>query len=311
MGVPATSGRGDIRDMLLDAAGLSLDRLPMLHVIFDRLATTCADGMRSLAASQCYYSLSNIESARVGDVLDMYEGTALAAVFHAPGWDSHVIVGFDRDFIFTMIEVLLGADGSEPPVEDDRNFSSIEVRLAQSLFEMIGKALQSSFSMVSTTQFKLERLESRMDFAVIGRRNNLAVVAKFLLQAINRGGEMFVIIPQSALTPMRQTLSRVITGDSSSRDPAWMKQIRSEVHRTEVTLRAVLEERSYPLGEIADFTVGQVLMLQATPRSRVKLEGSDQPLFWCHLGQAEGTYVLRVDEVVDQEQEFIDDILPV
>ena len=122
---------------------------------------------------------------------------------------------------------------------------------------------------------------------------------------------MFVIIPQSALTPMRQTLSRVITGDSSSRDPAWMKQIRSEVHRTEVTLRAVLEERSYPLGEIADFTVGQVLMLQATPRSRVKLEGSDQPLFWCHLGQADGTYVLRVDEVVDQEKEFIDDILPV
>jgi flagellar motor switch protein FliM len=148
-----------------------------------------------------------------------------------------------------------------------------------------------------------------MDFAVIGRRNNQSVVAKFLLQALNRGGEMFVIIPQSVLNPMRQTLARVLSGDSSTRDPRWAKQIATEVQRTEVTLKAVLEERYLTLGEIADLKVGQVLELQATPRSRVKLEGNEQALFWCHVGKAEGSYVLRVDDYVDQEQEFIDNVL--
>ena len=32
--------------------------------------------------------------------------------------------GFDRDFIFTMVEMLFGGDGSEPPVDDERNYSS-------------------------------------------------------------------------------------------------------------------------------------------------------------------------------------------
>jgi flagellar motor switch protein FliM len=305
----APTPHNDIRDMLLDAAGLSLDRLPMLHVIFDRLSTHCADGLRHLAASPSYYSLSNIESGRIGDMLEMYEANAIAGIFHAPVWDSHVIVGFDRDFVFTMVEVLLGADGSEPPIDEERSFSNIEVRICQALFEQVGKALQASFAMVTDTQFKFERLETRMDFAVIGRRNNLAIAAKFLLQAINRGGEMFVIIPQSALTPMRQQLARV-SGDSAVRDPSWMRQIRGEVHRTEVTLRAVLEERPLTLGEISELKVGQVLKLQATPRSRVKLESSDQALFWCHLGQSEGAYVLRVDDFVDHEQEFLDDVLP-
>lgn len=310
MNSPSTSGvSGDIRDRLLEAAGLALDRLPMLHVIFDRMATYCADNMRHLSASPSYYSLSNIESGRISDILEFYESNAIAAVFHAPEWDTHILIGFDRDYIFTMVEVMLGADGSEPPIDEERSFSNIELRIAQVLFEQIGKALQTSFAMVADTPFRFERLETRMDFAVIGRRNNLAVAAKFLLQALNRGGEMFVIIPQSALNPMRQVLARAVSGDSATRDPRWVKQIRNEVTRTEVSLRAVLEERPLSLGEICDLKVGQVLELQATPRSRVKLEGNDQPLFWCQLGQSEGSYVLRIEDLVDQEQEFIDDVL--
>ncbi|MBQ0824776.1 FliM/FliN family flagellar motor switch protein [Microvirga terrae] len=300
----------DIRDMLLDAAGLSLDRLPMLHVIFDRMTTSCAEHLRHLAASPMYYSLSGLESGRITEILEMYEANAVAGIFHAPEWDSHILIGFDRDFIYTMVEVLFGSDGSEPPVEEARGFSSIELRMAQTLFEHVAKALQASFSLIVDTKFKLERIETRMDFAVIGRRNNQAVAAKFLLQALNRGGEMFVIIPQSVLNPMRKALSHVVTGESSGRDPRWMKQIATEVKKTEVTLKAVLEERFLSLGEIADLKIGDVIELQATPRSRVKLESNQQGLFWCHIGQSEGSYVLKVDELIDQEKEFLDDVLP-
>jgi flagellar motor switch protein FliM len=282
----------------------------MLHVIFDRMSTSCAEHLRHMAASPMYYSLSGLESGRVTEILEMYEANAVAGIFHAPEWDSHILIGFDRDFIYTMVEVLFGSDGSEPPVEEARGFSSIELRMAQTLFEQVAKALQASFSLVVDTKFKLERIETRMDFAIIGRRNNQAIAAKFLLQALNRGGEMFVIIPQSVLNPMRKALSHVVTGESSGRDPRWMKQIATEVKKTEVTLKAVLEERYLSLGEIADLKIGDVIELQATPRSRVKLESNQQGLFWCHIGQSEGSYVLKVDELIDQEKEFLDDVLP-
>ncbi|MBM1169525.1 flagellar motor switch protein FliM [Microvirga arabica] len=305
-----TQSANDIRDMLLDSAGLSLDRLPMLHVIFDRMTTSCAEHLRHMAASPMYYSLSGLESGRITEILEIYEANAVAGIFHAPEWDSHILIGFDRDFIYTMVEVLFGSDGSEAPVEEARGFSTIELRMAQTLFEQVAKALQASFALVADTKFKLERIETRMDFAVIGRRNNQAVAAKFLLQALNRGGEMFVVIPQSVLNPMRKVLSRVVSSESSGRDPRWMKQIATEVKKTEVTLKAVLEERFLSLGEIADLKVGDVIELQATPRSRVKLEGNNQGLFWCNIGQSEGTYVLKVDEHIDQEKEFLDDVLP-
>jgi flagellar motor switch protein FliM len=106
---------------------------------------------------------------------------------------------------------------------------------------------------------------------------------------------------------MRPALSRVLTGDSAGRDPKWTQQISAEVQKARVTLRAVLEERTLTLGEIADLKIGQVLELDATPATRVKLEGNDRPLFWCHMGQAQGSYMLRVDEVIAQDKGGTDD----
>ena len=71
----------------------------------------------------------------------------------------------------------------------------------------------------------------------------------------------------------------------------------------------MIEERQFDLRDIAGLEIGQVLTLQATAKSRVKLECNAEPLFWCDFGQADGFYTLRIDEFVNQEQEFIDDIL--
>ena len=301
--VTATKPATDIRTRIQEAGGLSLDRLPMLSVVFDRLATACSDAAKHLAASTTFYSLSGVESGRFGEFLDAYDANAVVGIFQAPEWDGHVLVGLDRDFLYTMVEVLFGSDGAEPPVEDERTFSAIELRIAQMVFEQVGKALESSFGLVSQTAFRLERMETRMEFAVIGRRSNKAVQAKFLLQALNRGGEMFLIIPQTVLNPLRPALGKVLTGESAARDPRWAEQIAAEVQKTTVRLRAVLEERHLTLGEIAGLKVGQVLTLDATPTTRIKLEGNDRPLFWCRAGQSQGSYVLRVEESINPEKE--------
>ncbi|AWB19632.1 flagellar motor switch protein FliM [Methylobacterium currus] len=294
----------DIRARIQEAAGLSLDRLPMLQLIFDRLATACGDGIKHLAASSILYSLNGVESGRFGEFLDAYDMKAVVGIFSAPAWDGHILVGLDRDFVFTMVEALFGADGSEQPVDDERAFSAIELRIAQMILEQVGRALESSFGLVSKTAFHLERTETRMEFAVIGRRSNKAIQAKFLIQALSRGGEMFIIIPQSVLNPLRPSLAKVLTGETSTRrDPRWASQIAAEVQKTTVHLRAVLEERHLTLGEIAGLKVGQVIALDATPATRIKLEGNDKPLFWCHAGQSQGAYVLRIDEAISQDKE--------
>ena len=74
---PSDGPAADLRTRLLDAAGLALDRLPMLNVIFDRLATACGDGLKHLAASSILYTLSGVASGRFGEFLDAYDSNVV------------------------------------------------------------------------------------------------------------------------------------------------------------------------------------------------------------------------------------------
>ena len=298
-----------IRDLLLRASNLSIDQLPLLPVILDRVAAHLAERLRNLSSALPHITVNELSTARIGDTLDSYEMRAVTGLFYAIGWEAPVIVGFDRDFVFSAVEMLLGGDGSEPPVEEVRNLSSVEVQISQFIFEEVGTALQMAFAGISNPRFRLERTETRMDFAGAGRRNHQAIVAKFILQAINRGGEMFVVIPQSALLPMRQALARAAPSDAAPVDSVWTRQMGEEIRRASVAIRAVAETRDLTLGDVADLRVGQILKLQATANSRIKVESAEQPLFWAYLGQNEGYYTLCIDETFDQQREFIAEVL--
>lgn len=295
-------------ERLLDSGGISLERMPLLNVIFDRIAMQCSESLRQLSTAPAYTSISQIATERISAILDSFEGRVIVGIFHAQAWDSRVMLALENKFVFTLVEALFGGDGSEAPYGEQRPLSNVEVRMAQKTFDLVARALQDGFADVGRTNFKFERIESRLDFAVIAPRASFAVVARLNIRLLGRSGEMYVVIPQAALKPMRQNLAHD-TSNEATPDPQWSKQIHNEVSRAEVIVHAVIEEEGFTLGDIADLKVGDIFKLQATPRSRVKLESNNQALFWCHLGQADGLYTLRVDESFDNEQEFFDTLL--
>lgn len=294
---------------LLDAAGISIDRMPMLKVIFDRLAVTCTDSLQPMAGTPCYFSVNGITNGRVGDIVKDYEANAVAAVLYAEQWDTRVLIMLDRDFVFTMVEAMFGSDGAEPPSDLERAFSNVELRVAQVLFERFAKVLQSAFAPISEVTFRLERVETAMASLAVGRSGNMSICANIMLQALYRGGQMFLMIPHSALNPLRQKLAHVLVSDGRAADPNWREQMENEVQRTEVTLSAVLDEQTISFADVARFHVGQVIELNATPRTLAKLESNNQVLFWCQIGQLDGYYAMQVADPVDQKREFLDDIL--
>ena len=302
--------RSDIAGLLLDAAGLSVDRLPMLQGVFERAAESCGKELGHMIAAPVFLAVEDIASARFGAVLDTYGDTAVTALFTVPEWGEQIIIGLDRAFVLTIIEIMFGGDGSEPLPSRKRPFSPVELRASQAAAEAAAQALQAAFAPIARISLEFDRIEDRLQ-AVLGPRLSAPVIAATSkLTALGRNGVMFVIIPQSALAPLRQALGKTQRDETAPRDSNWSRRIESEVKRADVRVKAVLEERHLTLGDMAGLRVGQILQLQSTPASHVKLESNGQPLFWCELGQGDGIYTVRVHGAVDQEQEFIDDILP-
>jgi flagellar motor switch protein FliM len=299
-----------VPERLLDGAGISVDRMPMLHVIFERMAAQCSELMRQLSSSPAFFMVESIATERIGDVLDDYENNVVIGVIYVQAWDQRLLIGLRHDLVFALLEVLFGGDGGEAPATEKRQLSNIELRLVRKAIDLFAQALQTSFAAVCDTVFKLHRIETRLDFVAIAPRTAFGVRTRLKLRMLGRESELFVLIPQTSLNSVRQDFVRDLSAEMSVRDPRWTKQIQTEIGQTEISIRGIIEERHFSLEDIAGLQIGHVLTLQATAKTRVKLECNAEPLFWCDLGQADGFYTLRVDDSVNQEQELIDDILP-
>ena len=155
----------------------------------------------------------------------------------------------DRAFIYAMTEALFGGDGSEPALEGKRRFSQIEKNVARAAMISAARALQASLSPVSNLTLNLERIETSLDPVSFDETESQAVVARLGFQALGRTGEMRVVIPRTAIRSARSKQDEATASTGAESEMA--RQMREEIHSTDIKLTAVLEERRMTLGELA------------------------------------------------------------
>jgi flagellar motor switch protein FliM len=293
---------------LVGGRSSGVERLPMLRVGLENAAKVCAEDFSRLASIPMKLVLEGIESGKAGELLAGERGSRAVALFEAPGWATRILVTAPRATVFAVVEGLLGGDGSQPVLTEERPISKIEVGVAGVFFASIAKALAAAFAAIAPSAFNLLVAADQPDFERIARTEPMAA-ARYRLEVSEAAvGEVLIAIPSAALSALQKPLSRVATKDASRPDPGWTRQIEKEVNRASVTLVAVLDERPGTLGEITQFQVGEIIELKANPQSRVRVECNGERLMWCDLGKSSGVYTLRVDAFVDREQEFIDEI---
>ena len=295
---------GESLQELFAARGGGVERLPLLREVMEKAASACTEEVRSLIGMPLRLGLDGIGSGTGADMLQG-KGDRVVAVLDAPGWESKLLVRADRAAVFGIVETMLGSDSSQPHQVLERDLTAVEVALAEFYFGALSRGLTMAFAEVAATTFSidppmdqtdLEGLVGDMPVAIAGYR-------------LDVGGEVLAAIPHAALEAMRQPLSQAPAKAEARPDPGWAQQIRKQLTRADVTLTAILEERPGLLGEVFGLAVGQVVDLEATPQSRVRVECNGEALIWCDLGKSNGVYTLRVDSFVDREQEFMDDIL--
>lgn len=305
---PEAPGRA-VRERLLAGGGLSPDRMPMLRVLLDETAAAFEEELRKLSFQSPKVVVDSVTSARASDAQATLDGSTLTAIYGGADAESRVTLAAERRFAFAMVEGLFGADGTEPFFDEDRALTPVEQKLARLALDRLAKALRESFAARADAVVPLDPVEVKPEPAGAGRKPGAILLCRCRLSAFDCDSVVLIAIPQAVLDPMRDALAQDPSATIQSTDPLWAQRMKARVTRTEVTLSAVMEKRDLTLGDIARFEVGQIVELPVTPTGLIKLECEGQALFWCEIGQKDGAYTIRIEDFVDKEQEFIDDVL--
>jgi flagellar motor switch protein FliM len=295
-------------DKLLEPPKLEVERLHVLKGVLERLVTTLSERFRDYCNVPSSFFVNQMESGNSWDVLESYEDS-IAGIYYCRQWDAKIVLGVDRRFVFSLIDAAFGGDGSMPPFESDRPFTSLEARLARSVFGIVIPELENLLTPITPVSFDIEKLETKLDFQILGQTDIPVISVQILFQILDNGGRMFMIIPQSALYPVRKQLERQRALDGTNVDPEWQKKMQDGLASSNMVLKGVLEGPELTLGQVAALEPGHILRLDADTKSLIALECQDERIFWCRLAQSKSQFALVIEQPIDRQKELVSDLV--
>jgi flagellar motor switch protein FliM len=302
------SGGQPATEKLLEPPKLEVERLHVLKGVLERLVTTLAERFREYCNVPSSFFVNQMESGNSWDVLESYEDS-IAGIYYCRQWDAKIVVGLDRRFIFSLIDAAFGGDGTMPPFESDRPFTSLEARLARSVFNIVIPELEDLLNPITPVNFDLEKLETKLDFQILGQTDIPVIAVQILFQILDNGGRMFMIVPQAALHPIRKLLERTRALDGTSVDPEWQKKMQAGLASSDMLLKGVIEGPEMTLDQISALEPGQILRLNVDTKSLIALECQNERIFMCRLAQSKSQFALVVEHPVDREKELVADLI--
>lgn len=282
------------------------DRLPGLQVIFGQLPRSMVEQIGNLSLLPLKARLMEIGASTLGEACTL-QPNALAGSVRAERWRSWLYFISDPTATSLFVEAATGCEGfsdgigPRAPTKTDKN-------LVRVLFRRLARALASAFSLFVDVTFEVGAVVDKIELEPQLSPTSHVITARMALEYAGHTGIVTLVIPQSALEPIRDLLAAAAPGDANGAqgpqskfrdDSAWAKQLSEEISRAFISLNGVLEERAIPLGEVQNFAVGSVVELSSPSLSRVRLEADNNPLFWCELGKRDGTLILRVEDDFD------------
>ena len=286
---------------IINSALVSYERLPMLEIVFDRLVRLMTTSLRNFTSDNVEVSLDNITSIRFGDYLNSIPLPAILAVFRAEQLDNYGLFTVDSNLIYSIVDVLLGGRrGTAAMRIEGRPYTTIERTLVQRMTEVILQDMCVAFEPLAPVTFSLDRLETNPRFAAIARPANAAILVKLRIHMEDRGGRTELLLPYATLEPIRKLLLQQFMGEKFGRDSIWESHLATELWSTKVDIHAILDQQTMPLSKMMNLQVGETIMLNASPESKIQLRCGGVPLLLGRMGRVGNQVAVRVDEAVQR-----------
>ncbi|HEY4113423.1 MAG TPA: flagellar motor switch protein FliM [Rhizomicrobium sp.] len=286
---------------IVNSALVSYERLPMLEIVFDRLVRLMTTSLRNFTSDNVEVSLDNITSIRFGDYLNSIPLPAILAVFRAEQLDNYGLFTVDSNLIYSIVDVLLGGRrGTAAMRIEGRPYTTIERTLVQRMVEVILNDMCQAFEPLAPVDFALDRLETNPRFAAIARPANAAILVKLRIDMEDRGGRTELLLPYATLEPIRKLLLQQFMGEKFGRDSIWESHLASELWATRVEIDAILDEQIMSLNKIMTMQVGDTVMLNASPESKIELRCGGVPLLRGRMGRVGASVAVRVEDAIER-----------
>lgn len=283
-----------VAERLASPAEVDPAKIPGLGGAFENTGEFVAKSLETRLDIDVNMLASGIEDTDLGSYL---ADGKLASVcrFDLVDWNAFVLAGLPHQTLYTCVEAFLGGDGSFEEFSEVRPPTEIELLISKLVFAEFAEAIRRVFGELASLRLEVGAPVAEIELKDVGGAERAAGVS-YRFELLGREVSVQLAIPLPSLVRMKDKFSDGSAPQPAFADVVWSERFKSEVFRTAARLKAVLDGNVLTLGEIANLQVGQVLQLDSTPDSPVKIVCNGMDLMACRLGQSNGRFYLKVEQ---------------
>lgn len=298
----------DATDQLLRPAGFKLDDWPAFSAAIEQAAELFGRMLGKLVTGELTIEVAEVVAGPAGNLIDQ-DQAYVTNVVHAPGWDAKLLVGTSRNSALRVVEMFFGGSGPADGLAVDRDCSRIELAAVGLMFRYLAAVLQSSFAPIADPEMEPGTCVDEVILDDLGGPEEPIVIVRLACVLMEQNIEVFIAVAQRTLSAVGDPLRMVVEDAAEASDPKWSEHFDRQFRRADVDLTAVMDGGALTLDEVSRLRPGQVLELEATVDSLIKVDCNGHPMLWCRLGQADGSFMLKVEQFFDAEQDLMEELL--
>ena len=266
--------------------------LYMLHENFARLLNTyLSTNLRTLVN----ISVASVEQLAYEEFIRSLSNPSVIGIFNMSPLKGNVIFEINPNIAFSIIDRLFGGEGTV--INKIRTLTDIEETIIRKVITKSLDNLQEAWRHVVNTEPRLEVIETNPQFTQIVPPNDMVVIVTLQTQIGQVEGLINICIPYLVLEPIMSKLTTTFWVASSIAKQAHPEQVdilEKKIKKTYVPLAVELGTINLSVRELLSLNINDVLKLDTTVGSELKVIVGRKAKFLCHPGTANKKVAVQI-----------------
>ena len=269
--------------------------LYMLHENFARLLNTyLSTNLRTLVN----ISVASVEQLAYEEFIRSLSNPSVIGIFNMSPLKGNVIFEINPNIAFSIIDRLFGGEGTV--INKIRTLTDIEETIIRKVITKSLDNLQEAWRHVVNTEPRLEVIETNPQFTQIVPPNDMVVIVTLQTQIGQVEGLINICIPYLVLEPIMSKFTTTFWVASSIAKQAHPEQVdilEKKIKKTYVPLAVELGTINLSVRELLSLNINDVLKLDTTVGSELKVIVGRKAKFLCHPGTANKKVAVQISGV--------------
>jgi len=298
-----------LAEHILRAAGLSSDDLMSFQHVFRDAAANLRSRLTLYTSTKLEADVQILDTLKTSDISASLGSDTLVVRLSADRWGGDVLFVFEPDLISLVTDAFFGNAVPQLINRNGRPFSPIEIKTGEKLALTLAEAMNDIFSTDDGSLFELKNIVPVQQFDAEAFAHSRMFSCVLEISHGDTATGLRILMPRSCHRPIQEAVTRMLRTPSNRADPLWARRLRQEVSRAHVNIEAYITQGTTTLKNLSQLHAGQILPLPADATSQIRLRSGKKPLYKCALGKIGNNFSIRINDLVDEEEEMIDELV--